>query len=91
MKENPEFFKAFPHLQEPLSRAIDPEFPSAEYIDDVNSSVFFERDELKSNSSRDGYYQSLFHQHNKYLTPETESEDMIRENEMNFVDGSQSP
>jgi len=87
MKENPEFFKAFPHLQSPLYATKNPEAEVNEYMDDANSSTLFNKQELKSNSSRDGYFESLLHQHNKYMTPEQEKEEMLRENELNFVDG----
>ena len=38
MKENPEFFKAFPHLQAPLYGHNNPQATSLEYLDSASSS-----------------------------------------------------
>lgn len=99
LKENPEFFKAFPHLQPPIYDILNPELQaenqgqSLEYLDQVRSREIFDREELKASSTkRDGYFQSLLHQHNEYmpLGPD-EREEMIRENEINYVEGYQGP
>ena len=85
MKENPEFFKAFPHLQGPLRKDKEGELPNREYMNDATSATLFEQSELKSKSHQEGYFQSLLHQHDNYMMPDGETEEMIRENEMNYV------
>ena len=62
-----------------------------EYIDDADSSLLFDKEQLRSKSHEDGFFESLLHQHNRYLTPETESEEMVRDNETNYVNGYMSP
>jgi len=91
LKENPEFFKAFPHLQKPIYDSQMPDANSQEYMNDLQSNELFDKSQLKSQSNEDGYFQSLLHHHNKYLTPDHESEEMIRDNETSFVDGYQGP
>lgn len=56
-------------------------------MDNIRTQDFFDKNDLKSQSSKnDDYFQSLLHQQNKYMTLDPkEREDMIRENEMNFV------
>lgn len=92
MKENPEFFKAFPHLQGPLYATVRTGAQYLQYMDNVSTKEFFADSELKGDNYYDAnYFQSLQHQHNKYLAPETDREEMLRENELNFVQGSTSP
>jgi hypothetical protein len=43
-----------------------------------------------SGRSQAGYFESLLHHHNQYMTPR-EKEEAIRENEKNFVDAYLSP
>ena len=83
LKENPEFFKAFPHLQKPMYEHENPDLEGFEYSENLRNKDFFERKELKSASSQeDGYFQSLVHQHNKYLVPDaSEKEELLRDNE----------
>lgn len=99
LKENPEFFKAFPHLQPPVYDLLNPEVQahnqgkSLEYLEQARSREIFDKEELKASSAkRDGYFQTLFHQHNQYmpLGPD-EREEMIRENEINYVEGYHGP
>lgn len=93
LKENPEFFKAFPHLQPAVYDTLNPNIAQEfngkafEPMDNIRSQDFFDKNDLKSQSSKnDDYFQSLLHQQNKYLSLDPkEKEDMIRENEMNFV------
>jgi hypothetical protein len=85
MKENPEFFKAFPNLQGPLNTAKEGLPLNREYIDNATTQNFFEKDELKSDSHQQGYFDSLLHQHDNYMMPDGEKEEMLRENEINYV------
>lgn len=62
LKENPEFFKAFPHLQPPLYKIQNPEIAeqtqgkAVEYQDYRNRD-FFDKSDLKPDSSKkDGYF-----------------------------------
>ena len=93
LKENPEFFKAFPHLQKPMYDKENPDLEGFEYSENIRNKDFFDKSELKSDSAKqDGYYESLLHQHNKYLQPDvTEKEELLRENEMNYVSGYLAP
>jgi hypothetical protein len=59
MKENPEFFKAFPHLQEPAYRALRPEAEANQYLDDIQTTELFEESELKGDSSQANFFESL--------------------------------
>lgn len=54
-------------------------------MNDLNTSSLFGKSELKSKSHKDGYFESLLHQHDMYMPPDGEQEEMIRDNEMNFV------
>lgn len=57
-------------------------------MDKLSGTEFFESEDLRSEKSdHAGYYESLTHQHTKYMTPDHEAEEMIRENEINFVQG----
>jgi len=88
MKNNPEFFKAFPHLQDSIYRVANPEAKEPQYIDNLKSTDFFEPEDLKSDRSHNShYFDSLMHQHTRYMDLETEKEEMIRENEINYVQG----
>ena len=60
-------------------------------MDNIKTQGLFNKEELKSDSNQAGYFQSLLQHHNKYMSLDGENEDMIRENEMNFVQGLQSP
>ena len=99
LKENPEFFKAFPHLQPPVYDLLNPEVQeqnkgqSLEYLDQVRSREIFDKEELRpSSAKRDGYFQTLLHQHNQYMPlGREEREEMIRENEINYVQAYQGP
>lgn len=91
MKENPEFFKAFPHLQEPVFDHANPGAPNQMYMNEVKNSELFSKHDLKADSSKhDGYFDTLLHQHTRYME-ELTPEEMIRENEIQFVQGYQSP
>ena len=65
---------------------------SIEYSEDYRNIGFFEQDDLKPDSHDKSYFESLLHQHDSYMGLKAhETEEMIRENEMNFVQGYQSP
>jgi len=72
LKENPEFFKAFPHLQDPIYQANYPETPGKpSYLEDehIKHQDYFESEDFKSKSTKEkAYFKSLLDQHNKYLT-----------------------
>lgn len=59
----------------------------------MRSREIFDKDELKpSSAKRDGYFQTLLHQHNQYMPlGREEREEMIRENEINYVQAYQGP
>jgi hypothetical protein len=63
LKENPEFFKAFPHLQGPIYDKENPKSEGGfEYTDNPRSIDYFEKEDLTSVSSKkDGYFESLLH------------------------------
>ena len=98
LKENPEFYKAFPHLQPPMYKITNPELSKAtdgkavEYSEEYRNIGFFDQEELKPDSHDKGYFESLMHQHDRYmdLNP-SEKEEMIRENELSFVQAYHSP
>jgi hypothetical protein len=92
MQENPEFFKAFPHLQKPLYEHINPEMKNQQYLNDIKQTEFLDRTELEADSTKNSnYYDSLFHQHKRYMEATEDKEDMLRENEVNFIQGYNSP
>ena len=69
LKENPEFFKAFPHLQEAIYKKENPWMldESMEYTDNPRSVEYSEKEDLQTNASKqDGYFASLLHQHTRY-------------------------
>ena len=59
--------------------------------DPRHSKSLFSKEDLQSASQTQGYFESLLHQHNNYNNLEGDSEEMIRENELNFIQGYQSP
>ncbi len=90
LTENPEFFKAFPHMQtmfnvdtkqrgnatrEEEKLVINPRYHE-------EARVAFKD---PSGKSSDSYFDTLLHHHNQYMPP-TDKEEAIRENERNFVD-----
>lgn len=98
LKENPEFFKAFPHLQPPMYKIQNPEISEAtqgkaiEYEEYRNKEFFDKKDVMSESSKRDSYFQSLLHQQNRYMTlSNDEREEMIRENEVNFAAAYHGP
>ena len=93
LKENPEFFKAFPHRQKLMYEKENPDLLGFEYSESIRNKDFFEKQELQSDSTKqDGYYESLLHQHKRYMTPDvTEKEELLRENELNYVSGYLAP
>jgi len=46
---------------------------------------------MKSSSHDTGYFESLFLQHDNHLVPEGEKEEMIRDNEINYIQAYQGP
>ena len=86
LKENPEFFKAFPHLQGPAYQLLHPDHDaqSLEYMNNIRSRTMFDKEDLKSESGeRGGYFQSLLHQHNEHMPlTAAEKEEMVRDNEL---------
>ena len=59
----------------------------------MRSRTIFDKDDLKAESAkRDGYFQSLLHQHNEYMPLSAEErEEMVRDNEVQFIEGYQGP
>jgi hypothetical protein len=98
LKENPEFFKAFPHLQEPIYQANYPETPGQSYLEDehIKTQDYFDTEDFKSKSTQEkAYFKSLLDQHNKYLSLDkqehVDKEEYIRENELSYIQGYQTP
>jgi|TARA_B110000285_G_C15096756_1_gene602476 hypothetical protein len=54
LKENPEFFKAFPHLQEAIYEKENPGMGDGalEYTDNPRSVEYSEKEDLQSKSSK---------------------------------------
>jgi hypothetical protein len=46
LKENPEFFKAFPHLQKPMFEKENPDIEGFEYSENIRNKDFFDKKEL---------------------------------------------
>lgn len=46
LKENPEFFKAFPHLQKPMYEKENPHIDGFEYSENIRNKDFFDKQEL---------------------------------------------
>lgn len=81
LKTNPEFFKAFPHLQSVFEDATNEEGDQKRYLDKkiVNFSGLTDNPQ---------YFEGLLHQQNNMQVKETDPEEIIRENERNFIEGS---
>lgn len=56
MKENPEFFKAFPHLQGPLYRLVRPGAGADQYLDDMKTNELYEDIELRGDNFNANYF-----------------------------------
>ena len=46
LKENPEFFKAFPHLQKPMFEKENTDIEGFEYSENIRNKDFFDKKEL---------------------------------------------
>jgi hypothetical protein len=96
LTENPEFFKAFPHMQGVFSiKQGEPGATGAKAEDRVNENMSYQHQETvgfkdPSGKSDATYFDSLLHQHNQYMTPK-DKEVAVRENERNFVEAYLSP
>ena len=96
LTENPEFFKAFPHMQSVLNveaeddnkggpTSQDKISENPKYFNDVQ--LGFKDPTGKSDKS---YFESLLDHHNQYMSP-TQKEEAIRDNERNFIEAYASP
>jgi len=87
--DNPEFFKAYPHMQGLFNADQEEEglgkkeSPDPTYHED--STVSF-----KDPAAKTEYFKSLLDHHNQYLGAQ-EKEEAIRDNERHFIDAYQSP
>jgi hypothetical protein len=89
LKENPEFFKAFPHLQKVFDKPKEPveeEQPEESPLRHMYS--YKDNKPLKwVNSGMEAtYFKSLLHKHNTYAK-EDDKEEIARDNERHFVEG----
>ena len=94
LTENPEFFKAFPHMQA-LFNAKPAEVGGTNAEDKIDENPKYYHDQqvgFKDPSGRSdaGYFDSLLHHHNQYMIPK-DKEEAIRENERNFIEAYLSP
>ena len=99
LTENPEFFKAFPHMQAIFNvKAGETQGSGAggsageDKLDDNPKYFHDQQVGFKDPSGRTeaGYFDSLMHQHNQYMTPK-QKEEAIRENERNFIEAYLGP
>mmetsp|Transcript_1616 Transcript_1616/g.2859 ORF Transcript_1616/g.2859 Transcript_1616/m.2859 type:complete len:129 (-) Transcript_1616:1326-1712(-) len=71
---------------------MNPDADRQYYMQDVRTSELLDDQNLVPESSKkDGFYRTLFHQHTRYLDSNDDKEEMIRENELNFIQGYNSP
>ena len=94
LKENPEFFKAFPHLQKVFdSEKIRPGQMVDRVMtkeDNVNKIYEYQNDlqiKWQDFQMEAPYFNSLLHKHNNYSHPIENREEIIRDNEINFIEG----
>jgi hypothetical protein len=102
LKENPDFFKAFPHMQKTLNyRKPGEESATRRQGGDssskdnklVDEPKYFEDKRVafkEAGETNPPFFESLLHHQNQYLAPQ-DKEEAIRENEKNFVEGYLSP
>ena len=89
LKENPEFFKAFPHLQQVFDESKDEGLNSGNNYLGSDKRYLHNKIVNFSNLEKDpGFFDGLLHQQNNFQPKETDSEDIIRQNEKNFVEAS---
>ena len=96
LTENPEFFKAYPHMQTILN--VKDDKPGASTMlkeNDIDDHPYYKKDAVigfkdPSGKNDEGYFQGLLNQHNHYMTTK-EKEEAIRENERNFIEAPMSP
>lgn len=74
LTENPEFFKAYPHLQGIFNAKDDKSTSAMQSEDALKDQVYYNHDVVTdfkdpSGRSKEGYYQSLLNQHNQYMMP----------------------
>jgi hypothetical protein len=99
LTENPEFFKAFPHMQG-IMNAKDDTVGKSRTLNQSGDDVLEEFPTYKkdvvlgfkdpSGKNDEGYFEGLLNQHNNYMTPK-EKEEAIRENERNFIEAYGTP
>ena len=88
LKENPEFFKAFPHLQVIFDEATDNVNPENQLHGYDKRYLNDKKVDFSSLKESQPFFKSLLHQHNRLMQPTESVEHLIRENERNFVEGS---
>ena len=98
LTENPEFFKAFPHMQVVLAPKVEKEETSSKKVSGeenlADNAEYHEDMHLgfkdPSGKPEAGYFESLLHHHNHNMAPR-EKEEIHRQNEKNIVDAYESP
>jgi hypothetical protein len=96
LTENPEFFKAYPHMQAIFTGKEDkPNASTLSKDNDIEDHPYYKKDVVvgfkdPSGKNDEGYFQGLLNQHNQYMVTK-DREEAIRENERNFIEASQSP
>lgn len=88
LKSNPEFFKAFPHLQTVFAEATEGVDPEKSYNGMDKRYLADKVVNFSDLVDKPGFFEGLLHQKNKARPQETNAEEMIRENERNFIEGS---
>ena len=92
LKENPEFFKAFPHLQQVFQDPSEKVSSTSEDQSQQQQPQYEENKTVNFSDLKDqpDYFGGLLYQRNKFRPNEGSVEEIIRSNEKNFVEGSTS-
>ena len=91
LKENPEFFKAFPHLQQVFDESrIDEEVENVEELSYGTEKNYLHTKIVNFSKleERPGFFEGLLHQQNNFQPADEDLEDMVRQNEKNFIEAS---
>jgi hypothetical protein len=94
LKENPEFFKAFPNLQrvfDPNPKKPNQEINRVMTKEDTPNKLYEYQNDRQVKwvdvEMKAPYFNSLLHKHNQYSHPIDSKEEIIRDNEINFIEG----
>lgn len=93
LKENPEFFRAFPHLQRVFEKGgndagMDPDDIPNQYVGGGRKYESKKVVNFADLTDKPGYFEGLLHQQNSFRPNETDLEQIYQENERNFIEGA---